>query len=154
MIVSAVGLTSELVAPAATPRGTRAAQVAWPPPVDWLVLSMDRFTRECVLASIRRDGRTSHAALARTPSRSMTRCGPRYRCGFVDLLHAVGDDGEIGEWLQALRLQRTRLVLRGADGDFDHECRAREAGAVAYLPGEVDPRGLGRLVADVARRAG
>lgn len=152
MIVLAVGLTSEPVVPVATPQPWRAADGEWPRPVDWLVLSADRRTRDRVLETIRRDGRSSHTALAPMPHRAAGR-GLRYRCAFVDLAHAVGDDDGVGRWLQSLRLYRTRLAIRGRDGDADHERRAREAGAVAYLPGELDPRGLVRLVAEISRLA-
>jgi len=153
MIVLAVGITSEPIVPAAMPSGRRAGDWTWPLEVDWLVLSADRFTRECVLAMVHRDGRTSHAALARTPNRSPG-WGQRYRCAFVDLADAVGDHQDVDEWLDTLRPNQTRLVMRGMDGDADHERRARQAGAVAYLPGEVEPRGLDHLLVEVARRVG
>jgi hypothetical protein len=150
MIVPAVGLTSEHVAPAREPRRARPAPAAWPMPVDWLVLSADRLTRDRVLAAIRRDGRSGHVGFARAAARPVIGAG-RYRCAFVDLLHPVGDHDDLGAWLQALRLERTRLVVRGRDDDIDDELAAREAGAVAYLPGEVDGRGLDRLIAEISR---
>ncbi|MFM7183831.1 MAG: hypothetical protein ACKO4Z_03555 [Planctomycetota bacterium] len=152
MIVLAVGLTSEPIVPITTPGPRRSAATEWPPPVDWLVLSADPRTRDRVLETIRRDGLTSHAALARAPQ-GPPGYGRRYRCAFVDLVHAVGDDDGMARWLEALRLYRTRLAIRGADGDSDHERRARVAGAVAYLPGEIDPRGLARLVTEISRLA-
>jgi len=130
MIVLAVGLTSEPIVRITTPGPRRSAATEGPPPVDWLVVSADPRTRDRVLETIRRDGLTSHAALARAPQ-GPPGYGRRYRCAFVDLVHAVG----------------------GADGDSDHERRARVAGAVAYLPGEIDPRGLARLVTEISRLA-
>jgi hypothetical protein len=149
MIVHAVGLTSEPVAPAARQRRASTADVAWPKPVDWLVLSADRATRDRVLAAIRRDGRSGHVGFARAAARSMIGA-TRYRCAFIDLLHPVGGRDGLAAWLRALRLERTRLVVRGRDDDIDDELAAREAGAAAFLPGEVDGRGLDRLLAEIS----
>lgn len=150
MIVPAVGLTSEPVAPVARPRPARDAGGGWPLPVDWLVLSADRATRDRVLAAVRSDGRSGHAAFAHA-ARPPLIGATRYRCAFIDLLHPVGGHDDLDAWLRALRLGQTRLVVRGgADAPLD-ELAAREAGAVAFLPGDLDGRGLDRLVAEVSR---
>lgn len=147
MIVRSTGLTSELAVPlpAAKPR----RHDPWPEPIDWLVLSSDRGTRDLVLGAIRRRGANGHAGHARAaPGPAAAAC--RYRHAFIDLVHPVGDAGDLDAWVRGLRLGRSRLVVRGGDGSFADELWAREAGAVAYLPGDLGADGVERLVGELA----
>ncbi|MFM7206890.1 MAG: hypothetical protein ACKO4T_09505 [Planctomycetaceae bacterium] len=137
MIVLAVGITSEQVIP---------PEAAWPEPVDWLVLSADGANRDLVLRAVHRNGRSGHAAASRVvPADPL-----RYRCVFIDLVHPVGRPRDFDSWVRAVRLHRTRLVVRGGDGDDAAERWAREAGAAAYLSGGIAPDGIVRVVAELS----
>jgi hypothetical protein len=137
MIVRAIGITSERVRP------QRFA--------DWLVLSADRRTRRAVLAAIARNGHVGHdAAIGPRPLDSLADDGS-YRCVFVDLVHPAGGcSTDVAQAVDAIHINRPRLVVRGRDGDHAVELWARQAGAAVFLPGDIDEAGIDLVVAQVS----
>jgi len=105
-------------------------------PLDWLVLSADRFTRDLVLGAVLRNGHNGHAESARS-SPAIAVAASRYRCTFIDLVHPGGRMADLNRWTALLRLHSSRLVVRGGDDNLTDERWARNAGAAIYLPGKL-----------------
>jgi hypothetical protein len=126
-------------APAPTPDGFSSE------PLDWLVLSADRPTRDLVLSAVHRNGHNGHAESAKA-SPTIAVAASRYRCTFIDLVHPGGRLADLDHWTALLRLLGSRLVVRGGDDDLDDERWARNAGASLYLPGKLAEGSLARIL--------
>ena len=114
-------------------------------PLDWLVLSADRFTRDLVLGAVLRNGHNGHAESARS-SPAVAVAASRYRCTFIDLVHPGGRMADLNRWTALLQLHSSRLVVRGGDDNLADERWARNAGAAIYLPGKLAKGCLERLL--------
>jgi hypothetical protein len=114
-------------------------------PLDWLVLSADRPTRDLVLSAVHRNGHNGHAESAKA-SPTIAVAASRYRCTFIDLVHPGGRLADLDHWTALLRLLGSRLVVRGGDDDLDDERWARNAGASLYLPGKLAEGSLARIL--------
>ena len=114
-------------------------------PLDWLVLSADRFTRDLVLGAVLRNGHNGHAESA-SSSPAIAVAASRYRCTFIDLVYPGGRMADLDRWTSLLRLHSSRLVVRGGNDNLADERWARNAGAAIYLPGQLAKGCLERLL--------
>ena len=114
-------------------------------PLDWLVLSADRFTRDLVLGAVLRNGHHGHAESA-SSSPAIAVAASRYRCTFIDLVYPGGRMADLDRWTSLLRLHSSRLVVRGGNDNLADERWARNAGAAIYLPGQLAKGCLERLL--------
>ena len=114
-------------------------------PLDWLVLSADRFTRDLVLGAVLRNGHNGRAESA-SSSPAIAVAASRYRCTFIDLVYPGGRMADLDRWTSLLRLHSSRLVVRGGDDNLADERWARNAGAAIYLPGQLAKGCLERLL--------
>jgi hypothetical protein len=114
-------------------------------PLDWLVLSADRFTRDLVLGAVLRNGHNGQAQSA-SSSPAIAVAASRYRCTFIDLVYPGGRMADLDRWTSLLRLHSSRLGVRGGDDNLADERWARNAGAAIYLPGQLAKGCLERLL--------
>lgn len=151
MMVAAVGITSEVLAPEATsgvlPRSTRRTAM-----LDCLVVSGDSARRRRFEAAVELAG-WLECASPETSGELRQAVDRDFQLVIVDIASPLGDrvndSVEIAEELAARA--GTLLVICGSEDNVDEELWARQLGAWLYLPGVCDGDSLTSLCVEARR---
>lgn len=151
MMVAAVGITSEVLAPEATsgvlPRSTRRTAM-----LDCLVVSGDSARRRRFEAAVELAG-WLECASPETSGELRQAVDRDFQLVIVDIASPLGDrvndSVEIAEELAAR--PGTLLVICGSEDNVDEELWARQLGAWLYLPGVCDGDSLTSLCVEARR---
>jgi DNA-binding NtrC family response regulator len=151
MMVAAVGITSEVLAPEATsgmlPRSTRRTGM-----LDCLVVSGDSARRRRFEAAVELAG-WLECASPETSGEICQAVDRDFQLVIVDIASPLGDrvsdSIEIAEEMAAR--PGTLLVICGSEDNVDEELWARQLGAWLYLPGVCDGDSLTSLCVEARR---
>ncbi len=151
MMVAAVGITSDVLAPEATsgmlPRSTRRTAM-----LDCLVVSGDSARRRRFEAAVELAG-WLECASPETSGELRQAVDRDFQLVIVDIAAPLGDrvndSVEIAEELAAR--PGTLLVICGSEDNVDEELWARQLGAWLYLPGVCDGDSLTSLCVEARR---
>lgn len=151
MMVAAVGITSEVLAPEATsgmlPRSTRRTGM-----LDCLVVSGDSARRRRFEAAVELAG-WLECASPETSGEIRQAVDRDFQLVIVDIASPLGDrvsdSIEIAEEMAAR--PGTLLVICGSEDNVDEELWARQLGAWLYLPGVCDGDSLTSLCVEARR---